>query len=422
MHLRHKLMGTVAALAIGISPMAASAAELTLFHTWSNDSEMKALNTILDDFQSKTGNTVKSASVPHETAGESPLTSLIVAGTPPNLFIAAEAGIYRDLESRGQGQEVGTLFDKIGATAAFPETVLKAITIDGKVKKVPTAVHIDGMVYYSKEVAAKAGVDPEKWTSLDEMWADEKKVEDAGFTFIAIGGNTFQAGYTFHALLAANAGPEVFNRFYGEINDKGEPDATVFDDPGVRSTIELFRKIADQTDAGWVNRAWNDTTNTVISGKALMQIHGDWMKGVWKGAGKEVGKDFGCINIPGTKAVSVTVDAFGILGGVAPDVLKAEEDFAATVVDPKINAEFAFYKGSSPVRTDVPTDKLDACNILVLEDLKKPGMSVESPFYIADSDWINSVWNVMFTAQGDKAMTTDQVIEKLKSEYAAIFG
>jgi hypothetical protein len=32
------------------------------------------------------------------------------------------------------------------------------------------------------------------------------------------------------------------------------------------------------------------------------------------------------------------------------------------------------------------------------------------------------VWNVMFTAQGDKNMTTDQVIEKLKSEYDAIFG
>ena len=421
MHLRYKLMGSVAALAIGLSPIVASAAELTLFHTWSNESEMAALNTIINDFTAKTGNTVKTASVPHETAGESPLTSLIVAGTPPNLFIAAEAGIYRDLEERGMGQEVGTLFDKIGATAAFPETVLKAITIDGKVKKIPTAVHLDGMVYYNKDVAAKAGIDPSKWTSLEDMWADQKKVEDAGFTFIAIGGNTFQAGYTFHALLAANAGPEVFNRFYGA-DSNGQPDLAVLDDPGVRSTIERFRKIADQTDEGWVNRAWNDTTNTVISGKALMQIHGDWMKGVWKGAGKEVGKDFGCINIPGTKAVSVTVDSFGILGGVAPDVLKAEEDFAATVVDPAINAEFAFHKGSSPVRIDVPTDKLDECNTLVLEDLKKPGASVQSPFYIADTDWINSVWNTMFTAQGDKAMTTDQVIEKLKSEYDAIFG
>jgi glucose/mannose transport system substrate-binding protein len=421
MHLRHKLMGTVAALAIGLSPMAANAVDLTLFHTWSNDSEMAALNTIIDAFTKNTGNTVKTASVPHETAGESPLTSLIIAGTPPNLFIAAEVGIYRDLEKRGEGQDLGPLFDQIGATKAFPETVLKAITIDGKVKKVPTAVHLDGMVYYNMDVAKKAGVDPTKWTSPDDMWADEKKVEAAGFTFIAIGGNTFQAGYTFHALLAANAGPDVFNKFYGASNPEGKPDVAVLDDPGVRSTIDLFRRIAAQQDEGWANRAWNDTTNTVIAGKALMQIHGDWMKGIWKGAGKEIGKDFNCINIPGTKAVSVTVDAFGILGGVKPDVLKAEEDFAATVVDPKVNAQFAFYKGSSPVRIDVPTDKLDACNNLVLADLQKPGMSVESPFYIADADWINSVWNVMFTAQGDKTMTTDQVIAKLKSEYNAIF-
>jgi len=69
----------------------------------------------------------------------------------------------------------------------------------------------------------------------------------------------------------------------------------------------------------------------------------------------------------------------------------------------------------------VPTDKLDACNMLVLDDLKKPGMSVQNTNYIADADWQNSVWNVMFTAQGDKNMTTDQVIEKLKSEYSAIF-
>ncbi len=309
--------------------------------------------------------------------------------------------------------------DKIGATAAFPETVRDAITIDGKMLKIPTAVHLDGMVYYNKAVAEKAGVDPTKWTSLADMWADEKKVEDAGFTFVAIGGNTFQAGYTFHALLAAVAGPDIYNRFYGGTD--GTPDETVFDEQGLKDAIETFRKIAAQADEGWVNRAWNDTTNTVIAGTALMQIHGDWMKGQWRANKKTAGVDFGCINIPGTKAVSVTVDSFGILGGVDDATLKAEEDFATLVVDPKINAEFAYQKGSSPVRTDVPTDKLDECNKLVLEDLKKPDFSVENPFYIGDPDWINSVWNTMYTFQGDPSMTTDQAIEMLKSEYSAIF-
>ena len=74
------------------------------------------------------------------------------------------------------------------------------------------------------------------------------------------------------------------------------------------------------------------------------------------------------------------------------------------------------------MRIDVPTDKLDACNMLVLDSLKKPDFSVENPFYISDPDWINSVWNTMYTAQGDPTMTTDQVIAKLKSEYDAVFG
>lgn len=413
MKLTH-LLGTAMALALGTAP-AARAVELTLWHSWSNDSEMAALNTIIDEFTTR-GHTVVAASTPHETAGESPLTSLFVAGTPPNLFIAAQSDFYQDLKSQGLSQDVGPLFERIGATAAFPDVVKKAITIDGEMLKIPVAVHIDGMVYYNRQVAAEAGVDPAAWTSLDDMWADQAKVEAIGKTFIAIGGNTFQAGYTFHPLLAAVAGADVYQRFYA-----GTPDETVFDEPGLREAIETFRRIAGQTDPGWVNRAWNDTTNTVINGDALMQIHGDWMKGVWRINDKEVGTDFGCVNIPGAKAVAVTVDAFGILGGVDEETLAAEEEFASIVVDPQINAEFAYLKGSTPVRLDVPTDKLDACNEVAMANLAKPELTVENPFYIGDTDWINSVWNTMYTFQGDPSMTTDDVIEMLRSEYDAIF-
>ena len=48
-----------------------------------------------------------------------------------------------------------------------------------------------------------------------------------------------------------------------------------------------------------------------------------------------------------------------------------------------------------------PTDKLDACNELALESLSNPDFTVENPFYIGDTDWINSVWNTMYTFQGD---------------------
>src|SRR3954469_8845584 len=136
---RSRLATAAIALSIGMVPAAAGATELTLFPTWSNESEMAALNTIVKEFESR-GNKITSVSVPHETAGESPLASLFVAGTPPNLFIAADAAFFRDLEKKNQAVDVRPLMDKIGATKAFPETVLKAITIDGKLLKIPTAV------------------------------------------------------------------------------------------------------------------------------------------------------------------------------------------------------------------------------------------------------------------------------------------
>ncbi len=136
------------------------------------------------------------------------------------------------------------------------------------------------------------------------------------------------------------------------------------------------------------------------------------------------GTDFGCENIPGTKALSVTVDAWNFLDGpnVADAQKTAELEFAKLDTDPKVTAEFAAKKGSTPVRSDVDPASLDICNKVVLDSLAKPDMSVQSPFNISDSDWVRSVWNVMFKFWGDPSMTSDDVIKELKDQYDTIFG
>lgn len=411
-----RLLTLAAGFAMTVSATAMShATDLQLYHSWSNESELAALNVFVSELESR-GHKVSEMSAPHEQAGSSPLNSLIIAGTPPNIFLSGQAEIFRDLRDMGIGQDMGPFFDEIGASENFPAIVREAIKVDGETRKIPSGIHIDGIIYYNMKVAESAGVDPTSWTTVDEMFADMDKVKDAGFNFMGMGGNTFQAGYLFHALLAATAGEDVFYCFYS-----GTPDPTVFDEQGVKDAIDLFRRITAQADAGWVNRSWAETTNSVISGQTLMHLHGDWMKGQWKANNKVLGEDFNCINLPGSKALSVTVDAIGILGGVPDDVLAAELEMARIVVDPVKNAEFASFKGSTPVRIDAPSDKLDACNKLVLNSLQIPGFSVQNPFYHGDTDWINSVWNAMFTFQGDPEMTAGDVIAVFKDEHAAIF-
>ncbi|HVZ32290.1 MAG TPA: ABC transporter substrate-binding protein, partial [Polyangiaceae bacterium] len=375
------------------------------------------LQVLVGAFEAR-GHEILELSAPHEQAGLSPLVSLILAGKPPNLFAASQTNMYREIRDRGLGQTLGDHFRSIGAWEKFPPIVREVISVDGEVRKIPTGIHVDGMLYYNTKVAAAAGVDPRRWKTIDEMFADLGKVQQAGYNFMAVGGNTFQAGYLFHALLAAVGGRRVFYDFF-----RDTPKLSVFESPELRRTIDLFRRITSQADPGWSNRSWAESTNTVISGKTLMHYHGDWMKGQWRAQGKHLGADFNCINLPGAQALSVTVDALGVLGGksVTPETLQAELDFATVVVDPAINGEFAARKGATPVRTDAPASSLDQCNQLVLNSLKEADSSVQNPFYVGDGDWINSVWNALYTFQCDAQMSTDELIRRLYSEYRAIF-
>jgi glucose/mannose transport system substrate-binding protein len=395
----------------------AAATELTLLHAWSNESEIAGLRVYVRAFEAR-GHALIELSAPHEQAGLSPLVSLILAGKPPNVFVASQTNMFREIRDRGLGQTLDGHFRRIGAWENFPPIVREVISIDGEVRKIPTGIHVDGMLYYNTRVAAAAGVDPLGWGTVDEMFADVAKVQNAGYTFMAVGGNTFQAGYLFHALLAAVGGRRVFYEFY-----RDTPKPSVFESPELRRAIELFRRITSQADPGWSNRSWAESTNTVISGKALMHYHGDWMKGQWKAHGKRAGEDFNCINLPGAEALSVTVDALGVLGGegVSAEALAAELEFATVVVDRANNGEFAALKGATPIRTDAPPSGMDQCNQLVLSSLERAEFSVQNPFYVGDSDWINSVWNTMYTFQCDARMSTEEVLRRLSRDYRAIF-
>ena len=139
------LAGLALALTMGVSPLA-TAAELTIFHSWSNESEIAALNVFVGALKAK-GHTIKELAVPHEQSGAGgPIVSLVIAGTPPNIFLTGNAGIYRDIRDRGLGQTVGELFDKIGATPNFAAPVHDAIKIVGEVRKIPSGIHIDGII------------------------------------------------------------------------------------------------------------------------------------------------------------------------------------------------------------------------------------------------------------------------------------
>jgi glucose/mannose transport system substrate-binding protein len=409
----------VAGLAAALMLSAVSAAwseELIVYHGWSTPAEVSALTALREALEAK-GHTWKDLAIPHNSGVNVSLVNLVTGGEPPNVFSNSDPGVYRDLAGLGLTRDLTEFYDEIGATENFYPIIRELSTVDGKLLKVPLFMHIDGMVYWNKEVAEKAGVDPAAWKSVDEMIADFDKVRAAGFVPAAVGGQAFQVGYLFHAMLAATAGPAIYNRMYGP-----EPDPTVFETPEVAKAIEIVRTFSNEATPESENRPWNETTNTVIAGQALFHIMGDWMKGEWKAAGKVPGVDFGCVVIPGSKAVAVTSDAMGILGGQPENMDKAELDFVAAVVDPVVSAEANKRKGSTSPRADAPKDLMDECNQVAMDALNVPNGQVANPFNITNTDWHNSIWTVMYNFWSDKNMTTEDVIAALKEEHEVIFG
>ena len=411
-----RLAGVVAGLMLSTASFSAMATDLVIYHSWSAPPEIAALNVIKAGLEAK-GHTWTDIAIPHDTGSNVNLMSLITGGQPPNVFMESNPGVYRDIAGMGLGFPLTEWFNEQGIVEKLPAAVAASISVDGEIVKVPQALHIDGMLYYNMEVAKAAGVDPAAWDSMDAMFADFQKIRDAGYAPLAVGSQPFQVGYLTHALVAAVAGPDVYKKIYGE-----DVDPTALDDPGFAKALETLRLFANEAGPEAQNRPWNETTNEVITGKALMQIHGDWMKGEWLGAKKVAGTDFGCIEIPGAQAVVVTVDAWGLLGGQAEDVQNAELDFASVVLDPTEQAKFAAAKGSTPVRLDAPAESLDACSTEVLRILEDPAQQVQNPHNTADADWQDSIWNVVFNFWSDPNMTVEDAIAQMHENYDTILG
>lgn len=415
MHIK-SLATLAAALLLGAAPLAATAEELIVYHGWSSKAEVAALN-ILQSALNEKGHTWKDLAIPHNSGVNVSIVNMVTGGDPPNAFVTSDPHIFRDLAGLGLERDLTDYYKEIGAADGFFPIVRELSTVDGKMVKVPLFLHIDGMVYWNMDVAKKAGVDPTAWKSVDEMIADFPKIKEAGFVPAAVGGQAFQVGYLFHAMVAAIAGPDIYNRIYSET-----PDPTAFDTPEVRKAIEVVRAFSLEATPESENRPWNETTNTVISGQALFHIMGDWMKGEWLAAGKVPGVDFGCQVIPGSLAVPVTSDAMGILGGQSAEKDKAELDLVAAFVDPIVSAKANQQKGSTSPRADAPTEYRDACNQVAMDAMNKPNGAVKNPFNVITGDWNNGIWTAMYNFWSDKNLTTDDAVAELKDAYDLTFN
>jgi glucose/mannose transport system substrate-binding protein len=409
------MFGTVLAAAVVASSFAQQKplGELVVFNNWSSDAEIGALNVIRNAFQAQGGKWTD-ITIAHDTGASIPLINMLTGGNPPDVFIENNVGLRRELFKQGLLHDFTAYYNSLKIDKYVPPAVKDAMMVDGKVLSAPLGIHIVGTVFWNIAAAKKAGVNPKSWKSMDAMFGDFAKIRKAGIIPLAIGAQKWQLEYLLGSMMV-----QVSGKLYDDICGLNPKKASI-DSKEMRQALAYFRKIQKEADPGSANRNWNDTTALVMRGDALMQLHGDWMKGEFLAAKKKLGTDFDTMLVPGAAGVQVTVDEETFLKPANEIKKNSIEALFKIMMTKSITENFSVIKGSTPVRLDA-TKGIDKHAKLVLAALKKPNFGYPVKNITMDQDWAGAFADLTDAFWNTPEMTADQFISQAQGKFDEVF-
>lgn len=334
---------------------AAPAGEVEVLHFWTSPGEAQSIAE-LKSLIAVRGRTWKDFAVVGG-GGQNAMAALqqrVAGGNPP-----ASALMKGPLVQEWAAQNA---LAKLDAMAAFdhwddvlPRVVQAHVKHRGHYVAVPVNIHRANWLWSNADVLRRAGVTTIPAT-FDEFFAALDRVRAAGLVPIAHGGQPWQNFLLFESVVLGVAGAPLYQRAFVQL----EPAA--LSSPELRRALETYRRLKRYTDDAANGRAWNAATDLVLQGRAAFQFMGDWAKGEFIAAGRQMGRDIGCTPAPGTAgAYSYVIDSFAMFQLKNWEAQKAQGYLAYVLLGPAFQAQFNRRKGSIPVRGTVDLKDFDDC-------------------------------------------------------------
>ena len=405
-----KLLGSTALAVAIVTPSLAAATDLEVIHWWTSKGESAAVSQFAKAFDNdgQGDHWIDSAIALGETA-RATIMQRILGGDPPG---AAQFNPGREYEELIKNDQLLQLDDiaEAGhwADVIRPSKISAACLVDGHWYCVPVNIHSWPWGWYSYDAFKKAGLENPR--NFDEFVADAPKLKEAGIIPFAIGGdgNGWQIRGAVDQLMLYKLGIEKRDQMY---RDK---DVDIAGGDGVKQVLTELKELKKWTDDGYANRNWNDTTNLVITGKAGLQIMGDWARGEFSAAGMTGVKDFGCmIGLDEDHPIVSTdgdVIVFPKLGD--PDKEAAQKRLAALLISPAVQVAFNNAKGSMPVRGDVDMSTADPCMQKALAAVEDPSKIATGQQRFITEDTTNQLNALITQFWADDAMTVEDAQAK----------
>ncbi|WP_454871858.1 ABC transporter substrate-binding protein [Paraburkholderia xenovorans] len=329
-----------------------AAEQLSVLHWWTSGGESKAIRVLKDDM-SKQGYEWKDFAIAGG-AGAAAMTALktqVISGNAPSAA-QIKGPLIRDWAEQGSLVTIDqAATDWKAHTPAQIDSAMKA---GGHYVAAPFSVHRINWLWINKADLDKVGGTPP--TTWPEFFTLADKFRATGITPVAHGGQPWQ-DMTIWETVVLSQGADFYRKALVDLDQK------TLTSPQMVQVFETVQKIRTYFDKGYHGRDWNLATAMVISGSGGMQFMGDWAKGEFANASKKADVDYICAAAPGTSnAYTYTADAFVFFQqNGKKEATPGQLALARTIMSVDFQQQFSLYKGSIPVRLDVPMDKFDSC-------------------------------------------------------------
>ena len=324
--------------------------EAEVLHWWTSGGEAKSVAVLQEEFASK-GGTWTDMPVAGG-GGDAAMTALrarVLSGNAPTA-VQLKGPAIQEWYEEGVLADISSVAQANGWADVLP--IAGHMKCEGTWCAAPVNVHRIDWIWANAAILEANGIAmPSTWAEFN---AAAEKLQAAGITPLAHGGQAWQDATVFEAVALGVGGAEFFQKAFVELDE-----ATLTSDT-MKAVFDQMRTMRGFVDSNFSGRDWNLATAMVMNGEAAFQIMGDWAKGEFLAAGKQPGKDFLCASTPG-EGFLYNVDSFAMFDVAGDDKTAGQLLLAELIVGKNFQKVFNLNKGSIPARTDVALDEFDSC-------------------------------------------------------------
>lgn len=336
----------LAALAAGISVLAAGAAQAVEINYWQYafDSRVTAMNQLIENFEKANPDiTVKQTTFPYADY-QTRIVAAKLAGQGPDVMQL----YYGWLDKFVSGQLLQPLDPKVFphdeiASEFFP--IVSAMKRGDDYYGLPTAVRSLAL-FYNKELFKNAGLDPNKPPqTLDELVAAAKATTqtDGGGNITTEGLTLDFAGQDHHWWR------EVLDRQYGGVPYNDDYTKVTYDDAAGLKALEFYTALQTKEKVGLAG-FMDEGQAAFRAGRAAMTIDGTFRLGAFRNNTFEWGVTELPANADGMRSNFASYFANGISSSTSGEKLVAAEKFLKYITSPEAMQVWLKVVGELPAR------------------------------------------------------------------------